>query len=699
MSKIALSCFIAILFIPLKTLYAQLPKADPPIIETRSGFYYDPINVIISTNIIGDTIKYTLDGSNPQISNTSVIEVAPVTIHIDPDSIERPNTPGVVLRTCAIKNGFQTSHVVAGTYIYINEVRNQTYPGGDWPEFPINDQIMDYEMDKDIVNDPRYTNQIEAALLDIPSISIVTDLENLYDPDTGIYVNASFHGREWERIASIELINQDSSEGFNINAGLRIRGGYSRRPENPKHAFRLFFREEYGAAKLNYPLFEGEGVDKFDKIDLRTSQNYSWSNYNDPLTTMNRDVFSRDLQRELGQPYTRSRYCHLYLNGMYFGLYQSQERPEARYAESYFGGDHEDYDVVKVNSYDPQEPYGLEATDGNLDKWRQVWDILQNGFENDANYYRLEGKNENGEIDNSIEVLVDIDNLIDYMIIIFYTANFDAPVSKWEKNKGPKNFYMIKNRTDKRDGFKIFIHDAENTLIVDPPKGNVGIGIYENRVNIGNIEGDDKMTVTSFNSFHPQWLHYKLCYNEKYRIRFTERANNLLKNNGIFTQENCERIFRSSAEQIDMAIIAESARWGDSKYRTNRTKDDDWLPAINTIINSFFSERTDIVINQINNDLLPVSADISFIKSDYLNSISVYPNPTNGLINILNQFNNEICHIELISISGKKIFSLSNIDKMHSIDLGSYNLQNGMYILRITSKNEITNHKILFHNK
>ena len=65
---------------------------------------------------------------------------------------------------------------------------------------------------------------------------------------------------------------------------------------------------------------------------------------------MVREVFSRDTQRDMNQPYTRSRYYHLYLNGMYWGLFQSQERSEARYAESYFGGSEEEYDVVKVNT-------------------------------------------------------------------------------------------------------------------------------------------------------------------------------------------------------------------------------------------------------------------------------------------------------------------------------------------------------------
>jgi hypothetical protein len=63
---------------------------------------------------------------------------------------------------------------------------------------------------------------------------------------------------------------------------------------------------------------------------------------------MNRDVFSRDLQREMGVPYTRSRYYHLYLDGVYWGLFQAEERPDAWFAETYLGGEREDYDVVKV---------------------------------------------------------------------------------------------------------------------------------------------------------------------------------------------------------------------------------------------------------------------------------------------------------------------------------------------------------------
>ena len=43
------------------------------------------------------------------------------------------------------------------------------------------------------------------------------------------------------------------------------------------------------------------------------------------------------------------KYVHLYLNGMYWGLYNLHERPDDSFADEYYGGDKDDYDVIKHN--------------------------------------------------------------------------------------------------------------------------------------------------------------------------------------------------------------------------------------------------------------------------------------------------------------------------------------------------------------
>src|ERR1044072_602144 len=84
--------------------------------------------------------------------------------------------------------------------------------------------------------------------------------------------------RSWERPMSLELLDPTNAVPgrFQENGGLRIRGGFSRNTSFFKHSFRVYFRRDLGAGKLNYPLFENEGAEEFETFDLRTSQNYSW---------------------------------------------------------------------------------------------------------------------------------------------------------------------------------------------------------------------------------------------------------------------------------------------------------------------------------------------------------------------------------------------------------------------------------------
>ncbi len=545
------------------------------------GFYEETISVKLTTDTPNAEIWVSLDSIVPhneggRYLTTGKLYSGPITI-----------SSTTCLRAIAVKEGWKDSTVLTQTYFFINDIIHQSShgepPDSNWPSGSVNGQTINYGMDPDIINDPRYADLMDDALLAIPSISLVTETRNLFDSRQGIYVNPSSRGRSAERPVSVELINPDGSEGFQIDAGLRIRGGYSRSSGNPKHAFRLFFRGEYGASELNYPMFGDEGVDQFANLDLRTSQNYSWSYGGDSRNTMVREVFSRDAQRDMGQPYTRTRYYHLYLNGQYWGLYQTQERSEASYAESYFGGAKEDYDVVK--SAGNVGGYTIEATDGNMDAWRRLWDLANAGF-NDFRYYKAQGLNPDGTVNPEYEKLLDLDNLIDYMLCVFYVGDFDAPVSGFRGNDQPNNFFSIYNR-ENPDGFKFFRHDAEHSLMPSDSRNYDRTGPYP----AGN----------QFQYSNPQWLHQQLTAHPDYRWRFANRTFKHFFNDGVFTPESSQERILNRANQIDMAIIAESARWGDSRRSSPFTKDNHWWPEINMIVNSYMLDRTDIVFGQLQN--------------------------------------------------------------------------------------------------
>jgi hypothetical protein len=80
-------------------------------------------------------------------------------------------------------------------------------------------------MDPRITQRPPYRKTIKTDLQTIPSLSIVMDPSDLFDATTGIYANPGERGPDWERAMSIELIQPGGEAGFQINGGLRIRGG------------------------------------------------------------------------------------------------------------------------------------------------------------------------------------------------------------------------------------------------------------------------------------------------------------------------------------------------------------------------------------------------------------------------------------------------------------------------------------------
>ena len=551
------------------------------------GFFTNAFDVEIACSTAGSEIYYTTDGTTPATDNG--------TLYTGAVAIARTT----VMRAAAFVEGHQPSDVDTQTYIFLDDIITQgADASGLDPYFPagsVNGQVFDYAMDPDVVNSATYSSQIKNALLDIPSFSIVTDPDHLFDSTSGIYVNAMDDGALWERPTSIELINPDGSEGFQINGGIRIRGGMSRQASNPKHSFRLFFRSEYGAARLNYPLFGDEGADSYKRMDLRTGQNFSWHLGNSGASsTWLYDIFVRDAHREMGQPYTRGNFCHVYINGMYFGLFQTEERPESRYGETYFGGDDEDFDIPKSG-----DDRGLiEATAGNLDAYQDLWTAVDAGVTDNADYFAIQAMNPDGSENDSYTRLLDVDNVADYMLTVFYVGNRDSPLGAPSTGSMPRNLFALYNRGNP-DGVKFIAHDAEHALGY-----HLTAGVDYNITAERSATTESSATLGTMAYFNPWWLHLQLVDNDEYKLRFADRVHRHFFNDGILTPENAAALLNARKAEMDMAIIAESARWGDYKSTPPRTKDDDWLPAVEDgILASYLqaspNTRRDVVLTQI----------------------------------------------------------------------------------------------------
>ena len=78
---------------------------------------------------------------------------------------------------------------------------------------------------------------------------------------------------------------------------------------------------------------------------------------------------------------------------------------------------------------------------------------------------------------------------------------------------------------------------------------------------------------------------------------------------------------------------------------------------------------------------------IDILKESGIDDYAIYPNPLGDILNIENE-NKEQYTVRLFDIKGRKVFSeqVPSGEKTHQIDLSSYHLSGGVYVLKIITK-------------
>jgi len=64
-------------------------------------------------------------------------------------------------------------------------------------------------------------------------------------------------------------------------------------------------------------------------------------------------------------------HVHLYINGLYWGLFHTIERIEASSMAAKYGGEEEEWDIVKASRRD-----GMQVVDGNLESWAALRETM-----------------------------------------------------------------------------------------------------------------------------------------------------------------------------------------------------------------------------------------------------------------------------------------------------------------------------------
>ncbi|MBK8090673.1 MAG: chitobiase/beta-hexosaminidase C-terminal domain-containing protein [Verrucomicrobiaceae bacterium] len=534
---------------------------QPVAFSVPRGRYTTAQSLTLSTTTAGATIRYTTDGSEPGWARG--------TIYSGPISV----TATTVVRANAFLAGWKPTEPVTHSYVFLDDVITQSTANTvskGWPQYPVNGQVYRYGMNMTAVtNGGGDATALKNALSAAPTVMLNMSPDDFHGVSTGIYSNPGRRGRFWEREASLEIIEPNGTTTTQKDCGVRIRGNASRSTSNPKHAFHLYFRSLY-AGDFIYPIFGNEGsVTRFDQIDMRCEQNNSWSSGNSGNNALMREEFARLTQRDMGQPYSRHGFFHLYINGIYWGIFNWQEKTEADYAANQFGGDDIDYDTVKSGG--GSQGYNTETTDGNELSWRQLFDLclaLKNAADDatrNAIYFQMQGLNPDGTRNPAYPVHLNPNNLIDSQLATFFDGSFDAPMSTFLSNAS-NNWFAIRKRDGSLGGWMFFLHDHEHGM----GTGNQGynrVGPWGDPTATGNNWGQtwttsQYRTRETWNKFNPHYLHEFLCFAPEYRQRFSDRAHKHLTGTGALTQAAAIARADALAAQIDPIIHAEAARWG-----------------------------------------------------------------------------------------------------------------------------------------
>ena len=464
-----------------------------------------------------------------------------------------------VLRAAVFVGSTNVGPVATRSFVFPHEVREQT--GAAFPPTwgvregqPVR---AAYALSRGVLERPGARADVLTGLAALPSVCVTLPVDDLFGAEHGLYAHPLETGEAWERAASVEFFPADGGSGFQIDGGARIQGGWNRRPEeSPKHAFRLAFRNKYGAAKLRYPLFPGGGPQEFKELILRAGSNNTWQHWSGEERHRGdylRDEWLRDTHAALGHPAARGRFVHLYLNGLYWGIYNLTERPDEHFAVSHLGGAPKDFDARNAD----------HVLSGDTNAWNQLLTLANAGLREDAAY-------------QAVRPLLDVPAFIDYMLVNLYGSNAD-----WDR---ASNWYAVRRRKP-AGPFQFIVWDGERTL--EDPRADI-------------LAADDDQS--------PLRLFQKLRENAAFRREFGARARALLTGDGVLSPASAAARFRRLAEAMDPAIVAESARWGGYRreqhsYKTGPyelyTREQHWRPEIQRLLTDYFPKRTELFIEQL----------------------------------------------------------------------------------------------------
>jgi len=513
--------------------------ADPRV-SVEHGFFDAPFDVEITTPTPGAELRFTLDGSRPT-STTGRIYNGPITV-----------TRTTTLRVAAFKTDFSDSGVVTKTYLFPQDVLTQP---ADPAGFPSQWQLASgqtvstaYDAIPEIVATHRDT--LVDDLKAIPTLSLVLNVDDIFGPGGTYNTTANL-----DSATSVELINPDGSAGFQIDGAVRLAGASSRLPDVQKRNLRLLFSSDFGPSRLNFPFFDDSPIATYDTLVLRANVQDGWGRNGPGQRQQIKDEFARQTQIDLGRLGARGRFVHLYINGLYWGMYNATERPNSLFTAEHLGGTAADWDNLNAG----------RLRQGNSDAWDALLAILPAGGRALARLSQQEIEDRAAQL----REMIDVPGFIDYVLVGMYLGTTDwLPNNYWAARRSRNGDGPV-DPNDPAAKFRFIHWDQEQSL---------------EDVNVFRTPGFSSPVGRIFNL---------LRKTSEFQEEHAQQVYRALFNGGALSPEKVVARYQNQIDEVKQAIRAEDVRWGVAPSSIPA-----WKAETRNIMRNFFPVRREKLLEK-----------------------------------------------------------------------------------------------------